>query len=228
MFCFFIRLLLGGAIVLGAIHTSQADLILDLRYTDLSTSKTVNSGDHVFVDLLLTDNDASTPLVAEGLLSGGGRLMQTAGTILLSPFAMTGNSGWIDSFSTNPVSAGGANEIAKVLGATDFFFGPAVFPVGSSVVIATFELIATGAPASVATIAADLLGSGFSSNMTFDTFVDLELTPPTFGSIGLTINGTAAVPEPATMMLGGMSLCVAGAAAWRRRRAARRSLNATS
>lgn len=198
---------------------SYADLVLDLRYTDLTTSKTVSSGSSVFVDLLITDTDASTSLVAEGLVTGGGRLMQTAGAINLVAGVITGNPGWIQSFDTNPASAGGANEIAKVLGATDLFFGPAVFPAGSSVVIATFQLIATGAPGSIATITSDLLGPGLSSNFTFTSFEDLDANPAlTFGSVDLTLSGAAAVPEPATVVLGSISLCAAGAAAWRKRR----------
>ena len=108
------------SIVLMA-ETVNADLVLDLRYTDLTTSKTVNSGDHVFVDLLITDTDASTSLVASGLQTGGGRLVRTAGTITLTPGAITGNMDWDPgSINTNPGCLGAGLEIAKFLAAVDF------------------------------------------------------------------------------------------------------------
>lgn len=192
-----VYLRIGLVVACSVSATSRADLILGLQYTDMTTSKTVMSGTSVFVELTLTDTDASTPLAAEGLVSGGGRLIQTTGDITLTPGLITGNAGWIESFDTNPASDGGMNEVAKAFGATDFFAGPAVFPVGDSLVIATFELVATGMSGDVDTLTADLLGVGIFSNTTFDTLEELDLTPPTFGSVNLTI-GAASVPEPAS------------------------------
>jgi hypothetical protein len=199
------RLFLSLAVVVLTTASGVADLILDLRYTDLTTSKTVNSGDSVFVDLLITDTDGSTPLTAEGLLTGGGRLVRTAGSISLTPGTITGNAGWIDSFSTSPASSGGGLEIAKVLGATDFLFGPAVGAGLTSVVIATFELVATGVAGSTAVITADILNA-IGGNVTFDTFYDLDTDPRlTFGSIDLAISGAAAVPEPTAILLSSLT-----------------------
>lgn len=201
---------------------APADLVLDLRYSDLTKSKTVTSGQSVFIDLLITDNDESTPLKAEGLLTGGGRLVRTLGNISFAPGIVTNTAGWVDAFDLSPVSSGAGVEIAKVFGSTDFLLGPAVGTALTSVVIATFELVATGANGSTATLTADVLNA-ISANATFDTFYDLDADPSmTFGSVDLMISGSVAVPEPASMVLGALTGLFAGAMVRRRRQQSRK------
>ena len=76
-----------------------------------------------------------------------------------------------------------------------------------SIVIATFDLIATGTGGSTATISADILNK-IAGNFTFDTpstpstnLDELLRNPSNFGSVSLAISDVAAVPEPATLAL---------------------------
>ena len=222
--------------VCATFNESRADLVLGLQFNNgvdpPTTSKSVTSGTHFFVDLLITDTDGSTPLVAEGLLTGGGRLVQTSGGITLTPVDIVNpGSQWDGDFqstlsaippdsSASPLPALAGLEIAKVFGQIDFF-GIPVATIGNSAIIATFEFVASGATGSTATIFADILNAQ-NGNFTYGfpgTDLDAILTSTSnFSSIDLTISGAAAVPEPATVVLGSMSLCMAGAAAWRRRR----------
>ena len=94
----------------------------------------------------------------------------------------------------------------------------------TSIVIATFDLIATGTGGSSATITADILNA-IGGNETFgmpSTNLDALLTDPSnFRSVSLAISDVAAVPEPATLALGSMTLLAGGVAAWRRRHSRR-------
>lgn len=229
MFTRSLHILAGVLTFLFICGPSSADLVLDLEYNSThhaggGKTLTVNSGDHVFVDLLITDTDASTPLTAEGLLSGGGRLLQTAGSIALSSFGITGNAGW-DFVNNNPGSSGAGTEIAKVFGQADFLAATGVGQGQTSIVIATFDLIATGLGGSTAAISADILNA-FVGNVTFGpdlitpgTDLDpLLVAPSNFGSVNLTLNGAAAVPEPTSILLGSLTAAAGGFAAWRRRR----------
>jgi PEP-CTERM motif len=218
--------IIRAAILLTVAITGErafGDLVLDLKFSDGSTSKVVNSGDTVFVDLLISDTDASTPLIAEGLLTGGGRLMKQAGAVSLIAGAITDpDSLWSTGlFDTNPASAGGAAEIAKVLGSTDLFLGPAAGQgsVSMSIRLARFAIQAVGVATQNATIVADILGVGFVANTTFTSLTDLDGAITSFGSVNLTIaGGSAAVPEPGSLLLCGLTAAFGGGALWRRRR----------
>jgi hypothetical protein len=210
-------------------NPAQADLILGLRFDNNTTSKNVTSGETVFVDLTLSDTDGSTLFPAEGLLTGGGRLMQTGGAASLLGTAVQDiqNLWATGGISTSPGSAGGVNEIAKMLGATDVFLGPAagkdvVLGTSSTITIARFAVQVTGALGQTAQISSDILGGGTDGFSTFDTFSILDGSITSFGSVDLTITGLSAVPEPGTMLLGGLTAMGGGIVAWRRRRVASR------
>lgn len=216
----FLFAVLLAAVVVGA-GSASADLVLGLRYDDGSTAKVVNSGDTVFVDLFLSDTDGSTPLAAEGLLTGGGRLLRAGGAVTLVPGAISDVDGlWgAGVFDTNPASAGGPQEIAKVLGATDFLFGPPA-GVGQTLVrIARFAIQVFGVATQNGTIRADILDPNVIANVSFGG-TDLDGMISSFGSVNLTISGNSSpVPEPASMMLAAVTGAMAGGAVWRRRRA---------
>ncbi len=226
------RLILVAALLAACTPVAQADLILGLRYSDGSTSKTVNSGDTVFLDVSLTDTDGSTFFPSEGLFSAGARLLQTAGSIVMgAPTTTDVDSNWAAGiFDSNPASAGGLTEIGKALGATDLFFGPAIGAVpgvSSTIRIARFAYTVTGAAGATATIASATLDSGVNTIVTFNTLTDLDGLVTSFGSVDLTISGApAAVPEPASMILASLTAVVAGGAQYARRRRLRRTVQA--
>ncbi len=207
---------------------AHAELILDLKYSDGSTSQTKNVGDTIFLDLSITETAPDTILADEGLFSGGGRILRSIGNAVFgAPTATDVDSNW-DLFDDAPASIGTGVEVAKILG-TSFGVPPAFtsgpgFAIGT-VRIAQFAVQITGG-SGLSTLTADILGSPFDAFSTFTSGTILDSHITSLNSVNLTVNGAAAVPEPATVVLGGMSLCVAGAAAWRRRRAAQRSLNA--
>lgn len=217
-----------GLILIVLPIPAMADLVLGLQYSDGSTSKTVNVGDTVFVDMLLTDTAPTNPsgsniLFDEGLFSAGGRIVQSTGTVSFSSIVSDIDSLWTTGgFDNNPASSGVGDEIAKFVGFTNFFFGPAAGLGSTTVRIAEFAFHVTGG-SGLSKLTADILGSGNDQISTFDTSAILDGSISSFGSVDLNVNSTAAVPEPATVFLGSMSLCVAGAAAWRRRRAVRRN-----
>jgi hypothetical protein len=216
-----------AATLLGFSSTANADLILGLQLDDATTSRTINSGDTVFLDLTLSDTNGSTLFPSEGLLSAGGRLLQSAGSIIMGlPTTTDVDSLWgAGIFNNNPASAGGPTEIGKALGATDFLVGPAagsVFPLTSSTIrIARFAYTATGAAGATATIVSDILGAGFEGIVTFDTDTILDGSVTSFGSVELTISGAAAIPEPASMILASLTAAVAGGGSYLRRKKAK-------
>lgn len=222
-------IMLIGFCLSALVGAADADLILDLKYSDGSSSKTQNIGDTIFLDLSITETAPDSIISDEGLFSGGGRILRTVGNAVFgAPTATDVDSNW-DLLDDAPDSAGTGVEIAKILGTSfglppDFLTGPG-FAVGT-VKIARFAVQITGG-SGLSTLTADILGSPFDGFLSFDGSI-LDSQIASFNSVDLTVNGAAAVPEPATVLLGSMSLCVGGAAAWRRRRAARRSLNATS
>ena len=210
----------------------QADLLLDLRFTDSTTFKTVSSGDSVFVDLILSDPDGGIlpggmTLASEGLGTGGGLITQTGGAaVVTSAGSITEGPGFDPTSLFSPIPAAPPGVVDSVLVSGPLF--PFPLPVGlgmSSITIATFELIATGAPGDMATLFADVLdpsGLGFIGNETFATFTDLDavlgsLAAPapgsSFGSVTVSIAG---VPEPSTILAG---LLIGGALVCRRRKA---------
>lgn len=221
------RLLSLFALLFLALTPVRADLILGLQFDDASTSKNVNSGDTVFVDLTLSDTDGSTLFPAEGLLTGGGRLMQTGGAASLLATAVQDiqNLWTTGALNTSPVSAGGVNEIAKMLGVTDLFLGPpagkdTLLGTSSTITLARFAVQVTGALGQTAQISSDILGGGVDGISTFDSFTILDGSITSFGSVNLTITGLSTVPEPGTMLLGGLTAIGGSFVAWRRRRAA--------
>ena len=206
----------------------QADLLLDLKYTDGTTAKVVSSGDSVFVDLILSDPDGGVlppgiTLAGEGLGSGGGLIAKIAGALIIAPGPITAGPGFDPTTLVAPVPLPTPGIVNSVL-----VFGPVFpfpMPVGlgtTSITIATFELFATGAPGDTAVLAADILDpSGFLiGNETFATFTNLDallgsLGAPApgagFGSVSLEIT---TVPAPGASAVIPMAL---GALALRRR-----------
>lgn len=221
-------MLIGFCLPLLAGH-AQAELILDLKYSDGSTSQAKNVGDTIFLDLSITETAPDTILADEGLFTGGGRILRTVGNAVFgAPIATDIDANW-DLFDDAPASSGTGVEIAKILGTSfglppTFTSGPG-FAIGT-VKIAQFAIQITGG-SGLSTLTADILGAPFDAFSTFTSGTILDSQITSFSSVNLTVNG-AAVPEPATVVLGGMSLCVAGAAAWRRRRVAQKTLNATA
>lgn len=218
-----VRELVLIAILCFLSEPAYADLILGLQFDDATTSKVVNSGDTVFIDLTLSDTNGSTLFPSEGLFSAGGRLLQTAGSIVMGLTATTDDvPNWAAGFfDDNPNSAGTPNEIGKALGATDLLLGPAVGAVlgGSSTIrIARFAYTVTGAAGATATILSDILGDGVPDIVTFGTLTELDGDITAFGSVNLTISGAAAVPEPASIILASLTMAVAGGREYLRRR----------
>lgn len=217
------------------VSSADADLLLDLKFTDGTSSKTVSSGDTVFVDLILSDPDGGilapgVTLAGEGLGTGGGLITQTSGGLTVTSTSVTAGS----EFDSNPLAI--SSPIAPGGGIVDSVFvtspillvPPFVVPAGigmSAITIATFELVATGMAGDFAVLAADVLepnGAGI-GNETFANFENLDallgsLAAPnagaSFGSVTLSI---AAVPEPSTILTG---ILIAGGLVWRRRKTA--------
>lgn len=202
----------------------KADLVLDLKYSDGSTSQMKNIGETVFLDLSITDTAPTSPsgsniLFDEGLFSGGGRILRSSGNATFaahtaSDIDLLWGAGGFDS---NPASSGTGNELAKILGNTDLFLGPAAGVGLTTIRLARFAIQVTGG-SGLSQLTADVLGAGFDGFSTFDTNNVLDGSIVTFNSVDLSVNGAAAVPEPASMVLGGITACVAGGAGWRRRR----------
>ncbi|MEZ6122107.1 MAG: PEP-CTERM sorting domain-containing protein [Planctomycetaceae bacterium] len=202
---------------------ARADLLLDLRYSDSTTSKTVLSGDTVTVDLILRDPSDDTFISTEGLGSGGGAIVVSGSAAVLPVGPVVEGPGFDPLFTAPGVAVPRPGLVNSVL------LGPFLpFPAGlgtTDVLLASFSFIATGIAGDTATLSADVLDPAhiLVGNETFASFTDLDsiltdlaTTPGNFGSVTLTI-GAAAVPEPSTLMTG---LLVAGTLAWRRRKSA--------
>lgn len=196
---------------------AQADLMLDLSFADTTTSKSVASGDTVLVDLFLTDTDASTPMASEGLVGGGGRLIQTAGGAVLTESAapISGTNPAPNWATTVAAAAQPAGTIASALSAAAF---PTSVGVGLTTIhIARFTLDVTGAVGDSATVSAATLTGLIAGNRTgLPTFADLDAVlngggPGVgFGTVNVTV-----VPEASTLLVAGLLGC---GAFWIRRR----------
>lgn len=190
--------LLSIAIALVCAVPAQADLLLDLRFDDASIAKTVSSGDTVLIDLYVTDTDGSHPDLPDGLVSGGGRLLQSAGAAALASTGTVANPAF-DGTVVFPQPGGPGNEVGSVLATTGIFS----FPVGfltSSIQIAQFSFTVTGNAGDSATIDAAILGGGIIGNSTdFPSALDLDPLFTGFGAVNVNI---AAVPEPSTLIVG--------------------------
>jgi hypothetical protein len=214
-----------AAILLCGASSVNADLVLGLQFSDQSTSKTVNSGDTVNVDLILTANGTESGLLDQGLILGGGRVVRQSGPISFALGAVTNVAAqWDMFFDANPISSGPGLELAKFAGAA---LTPVLPSLGglppTTVLLASFQFVATGASGDVSTLVADLLDAPNSYTLT-DDLIDIDTHPLlTFGSIDLTIAGTAAVPEPASMILASLTAAIAGGGHYLRRRKLRKS-----
>ena len=92
-------------LALSMISTSaaHADLLLDLQYSDMTTSRTVFSGDTIELELILRDPSDDTFISAEGLGSGGGVLVDVVGGgIPLAPAGPVGTGPGFDPLATSP------------------------------------------------------------------------------------------------------------------------------
>jgi hypothetical protein len=214
-----LKMLLLMVICLPSLAASaNADLILDLKYSNGDTAQTKSIGDTIFLDLSITETAPNTIIATEGLFSAGGRILRTVGNVVFgAPVVTDVDTNW-DLFDDAPASSGIGVEVAKVLGtsfglAPTFTAGPG-FGIGT-VKIAQFAVQITGG-SGLSSLSADLLGSidGFQS---FNgTIFDSQIT--SFNSVNLTVNGAAAVPEPASMILASLTAAIAGGSYLRRRR----------
>jgi hypothetical protein len=195
--------------------SADAAMILGLRYSDLSTSKNVAVGEVLLVDLVIEESGVDTFLFDEGLGDAGGRIIRT-GTASVSSATVGGGTVTANpGFNTSVVSPAftEVGEVGSVLAST--LLGPGV-GVGTSLVqIAQFQFTVAGTVGQSATLTASL--DNLNANFSFDTGTDLDALITSFGSVDFTIT-SAAVPEPASMLLGGLTVLLAGGAAWRRRR----------
>lgn len=217
------RFALGVLFVFLGISDARADLVLGLQ---TSGPLTVNSGDTVFVDLVISDTDNSTPLQAEGLFAAGGRILKAAGTANATVGAITDTmSYWVGGFfDPNAASSGPGTELAKVAGVVDFAALAGAGVGNTSITIARFAFQITGAAGSSIELLADRLNpSPTVAITTFGPISDDLDDLLTFDSLTFTVNGTAAVPEPASMILASLTAVVAGGAQYARRRRLRRA-----
>lgn len=216
--------------VIATTDGARADLLLDLKYTDGTTAKTVFSGDSVFVDLILSDPDGGIlppgiTLAGEGLGTGGGLIAQIGGAAaVVTAGSITAGPGFDPTTVVSPIPLPTPGIVDSVLAFGPVFPFPVPVGVGmTSITIATFELIATGIAGDTADLAADVLdpSGALVGNETFGSFTNLDallgsLGAPApgagFGSVSLTIE---AVPEPSTIACG---FLIAGALVWRRRK----------
>jgi len=199
--------LITGMLVCLSATCADADLILGLAFDDTTTATTVTSGGSVLVDLFLTDTDASTPMSAGGLSSGGGRLLQTGGAAVVTDNLATvvGTNGAPNWFGiTSPVPGPGISSALTI--------APFLSTVGvgaTTIQIARFSLMVTGGVGDTATLTSDVLGGIFTGNVAGifpgDTNLDAILTGGggTFGSVTVTIEA-AAVPEASTLFMAGL------------------------
>lgn len=190
--------------------TVHADLVLGLSFDDSTTSKTVTSGSSVFVDMFLTDTDASTPMSARGLISGGGRI-DAAGTATVGYVGTTAAAGWDAGTTASPVFA--VPGVASVLLTPPVtMFPPFLSPVGigaTTIQLARFEFMISGAAGETTTFSPDVLGGIFNGNEValidffdpFETPVNLDTLLTGTSSVDVTI-AAAAVPEASTLLFG--------------------------
>lgn len=200
---------------------ANAGLVLDLKYSNGDTAQTKNIGDTIFLDLSITETAPDTILADEGLFSGGGRILRTVGNAVFgTPTATDVDTNW-DLFDDATATAGTGVEIAKILGT---FLGPTSGPgfgIGT-VKIAQFAVQITGG-SGLSTLTADILGAPFDGFSTFVTSTILDSQITTFNSVNLTVNGAAAVPEPASMILASLTAAFAGGGSYLRRRRQRQT-----
>lgn len=221
----FVTQVFAIVVVAGIVLTSQrsvrGDLILGLQ---TASPLTVNNGDTVFVDLVISDSDNSSPLAAEGLQAGGGRILHAAGSASAAVGAITDTMGyWTGGlFDTNPLSSGAGTEVGKVSTLLDFAAIAGAGAGSTSITIARFAFQITGAAGSTVQLMADRLNLAPQvANTTFGPLAeDLDDNFTGFGSLTFTLSG-AAVPEPASMVLGGITLVIAGGGQYLRRRKAK-------
>jgi hypothetical protein len=235
----FYRTVLSAIVFAGlsfsSFHGANADLILGLQS---ASPLTVNDGGTVFVDMFISDSDASTPLAAEGLFAAGGRILQTAGLATATVGAITDEMNyWTGgAFVTNPVSDGGGTEVAKVSTLRALAAVTGAGAGNTSITIARFSLQISGIAGSTIQLTADRLRlAPENTNTTFgvpdldfvdpDTSIDgLELdnllgaNALSFGSLTFTVAGGTPVPEPASMILASLTAVAAGGGSYLRRK----------
>lgn len=211
--------------ILAGSGTVYADLILGLQ---TSQSLTVTSGETRIVDLVITDNDNSSPLEAEGLQNAGGRILKNSGGANAMVTAITDVMGYWGGgglFDTNPASSGSGAELAKVSTLLDFAALTGAGAGSTSITIARFAFQINGAGGSTVQLLADRLNlSPFVGNTTFGPLEEDLDDFLTFGSLTFTVDGTAAVPEPASMILASLTAAVAGGGSYLRRRRLKKSV----
>lgn len=207
----------------------QADLVLDLQAV---TPTSVTSGGTVDVQMILRDTDnshfgptAGLGGTSVGLLSGGGKLVESATT------GATGNVTGISlgadfPFGTvNSMSALQTPGLASALSSISILPPPAPAGILTGIAhIATFTVEVTGAVGSTVTIDSDILGLAAGGVGTVDGNVlfggpSIDPDVSSFGSVTLSVT---AIPEPSSLLLAGV-IAGGGFIAVRRRRNAQKA-----
>lgn len=222
-----------AALLLMCGSAAKADLVLDLV---TSGPTTVTSGSTVNMDLILRDTDnshfgPSTGTGALGLLSGGGKLIQSGATGS-GAAVVTATTVGADFFMTTPQTAQlQAPGLGGALSAISLFPPPLPAGISSGVAhIATFAATITGGVGDMVTISADTLGlvapagpGSVVGNRVFGTSTNLDAvlgsfaTPGTGASFGSLTFEVAAIPEPSTLLVAVLLAC-GGGVYWMRRR----------
>lgn len=222
-----IRAALALTVAAILMSPASADLVLDLQATGPTS---VASGGSVDVQLILRDTDASHfgpgagPGMSNiGLLSGGGKLVETATTGAVA--SVSGTSLGVD-FPLGTVDTGNALQVpglANVLSSINLLGMP---PVPAGILtgvahIATFTVDVTGNAGETVTVGSNVLGLAAGGGGTVDGNVlfgggSIDADVTSFGSVTLSIAG-AVIPEPSSLLMAGL-LAGGGIIVARRRR----------
>ena len=223
-----IRAALALTVAAILMSPASADLVLDLQATGPTS---VASGGSVDVQLILRDTDASHfgpgagPGMSNiGLLSGGGKLVETATTGAVA--SVSGTSLGVD-FPLGTVDTGNALQVpglANVLSSINLLAMP---PVPAGILtgvahIATFTVDVTGNAGETVTVGSNVLGlaagggSTVDGNVLFSGGGSIDGDVTSFGSVTLSIAG-AVIPEPSSLLMASL-LAGGGIIVARRRR----------
>jgi len=176
-----------------------------------ASSYTSNGGAPVNVSVYLVETDGNGTLQSQGLFSGGVSLTPNSSSVaqVTSAANIAPNSGFANNYSS-------VSSSAAILQADNLGNNSIVYPNGSTpnqILLGTFTFtpLSTG----TFTIAANNISTGFSNNVT-GTGNDLTSLITGGETATITVN---AVPEPGSLILGGLFAAgVAGGYVRRRRR----------
>ncbi len=219
-------------IFLASCGSANAALVLDLRLDDATRTRSVTPGSSVFIDMFLVDTDGTSAMsTGFGLIGGGGRILDAPSSATATgSFSAVGTG-----FSPPLFPHGGAGIASAQLNTPLIPFPPFFAPVAAmapgagittaaiagamEVLIARFQVLATGGFGDTHTLTAAVLGAPANGNtaLTFSGPVNLDaLLSPSTAAESITLNvGVAAVPEPSSLLVAGL---LGGGFLWCRRR----------